>query len=111
LGPSAAAGLACSPAAQVDHPMPEAPGNATCGFFPLNPFFPFGADPMSRERVSSGCLTVLNGSVGVCQIRLDLLGSFANLDVFAESAESRLQFARAGRRAGEPVPHSGRFRG
>jgi hypothetical protein len=45
-------GLACSHPAQVDHPLPEAQGNATCGFFPLNPFFPFGADPVSRERVS-----------------------------------------------------------
>jgi hypothetical protein len=26
--------------AEVDHPLPDAQGNETCGFFPLNPFFP-----------------------------------------------------------------------
>jgi hypothetical protein len=31
--------------AQVDHPLPETPGNETCGFFPLNPFFPSARSP------------------------------------------------------------------
>ena len=32
--------------AEVDHPLPVAQGNETCGFFPLNPFF-----PSARSRV------------------------------------------------------------
>jgi hypothetical protein len=53
---------------------------------------------MSRERVSSGGLTVLNGSAGVVRFAWTFSGSFANLDgeLFAESAESRLQLLEPG---------------
>jgi hypothetical protein len=51
---------------------------------------------MSRESVSSGSLTVLNGFAGV--VRFAFSGRFANLDgeLFAESAESRLQLLEPG---------------
>lgn len=63
-------------------------------FLSLEPFLPFGAHAMSRERVSSAGPTVLSGAIqSPVRFACTFSGSFANLNgqLFTEGAESRLQ--------------------
>jgi hypothetical protein len=78
--------------AHVDHPLPAAQGNETCGFFPLNPFF--HSARTRGERVSKWPPNSLKRFLaGVVRFAWTFSGRFANPngELFAEGAESRLQ--------------------
>src|ERR1019366_2126563 len=51
-----------SPSTIIDHPLPEAPREHNLRFLSLEPFLPFGTDPMARERV-----TGMNSARAVCR--------------------------------------------